>query len=69
MFCRLQVADSQFVEQVGEGVLPGFQCLGSSLGRDGAGDCIRVFVMSCVWHVMLSVPSSPRDVVSVGSVS
>ena len=37
VFCRFHVADWQFVELVGEDVSPGFQCRGSSLGRDGEG--------------------------------
>ena len=37
MFCRFHVADWQFVEWVGEDVSVGFQCSGSSLGRDGEG--------------------------------
>jgi len=39
VFCRFQVADLQFAEQMGEGVLPG-----SSFGRDGEGGD-SVFVM------------------------
>ena len=37
VFCRFQVAYSQFVEEVVGGVLPGFQCRGSSSGWDGEG--------------------------------
>ena len=60
LFCRFHVADSQFVEWVVEVVVPGFLCLGWSLGCDGGNvsGCLscnvmcvanKVFAFSCLW--------------------
>ena len=47
VFCRFHVSDLQFVEKMGGGVLPGFQCLGPSLGWGGgvASGCLSCDVM------------------------
>ena len=53
---------------MGEGVLPGFQCRGCSLGWDVEGG---LYPGGCrvMWRARFSVSSFPRDLVSVCSVS
>ena len=64
-FCRLHVADLQFVEKMGWGVIPGFQCLGPSFGWFGervVPGCSSCDVMCVVREVFCIILSSKFQV-------